>query len=728
MRGLAQAAAEHPKRTLVLWAIALIVAIPFAGQQSDRLTGGGFEAPEAESTEVDAVIEDGYPGMARGRLGAVVTTGDGEAPLRRGLVALRTAVGETPYVSLPPRLPATSWSGDRAIVLVPLRVEVNEDHATDVAADLRSNLDRIESSGFAADVYLVGQGAMIAGVQERAQDDLAKAERVGFPVVLLVLLVIFGSIAAALVPFALGILAIAVTGAVIVAITGTMEMSIYVTTLASMVGIGVSVDYSLFLLARYRQELSSGSDPDQARRIAIATSGRSVGFSGLTVIVALAGLFVLDNTALRSMAMGAIVVVAVSVLASLTVVPAVLALGGRRFGRRNRWLSWRPARWRHESRHATPGDPRPFWRRWATLVMDHAVVAVAASSALLLFLALPVLDLDARTGALSQLPKDDPVRQGFELAADQVGPGALSPTKVLVRSETGSAPRLAALAEAARLEIVRDPEVVKATRPRPTEDGGAYLIEVTPRSDPESEQAKEMVGRLRTLSGEDGLSTGAGVEIMVGGVTAAQLDSENLIYGSLWKVLLAVLLLSLAVLAVLLKSLVLPIKSVVMNLLSVGAAYGILVVVFQWGWFDDLLGFESPGYIDTLTLPLVLAVVFGLSMDYEVFLLSRIRESYTRTGSTRAAVVEGLSASAATITSAAFIMVTVFSVFVATSVPSIKEIGLGSATAVALDATVVRLTLVPAAMVLVGRWNWWLPRFLQGRELPRRERPSDVAG
>ncbi|HEX6388422.1 MAG TPA: MMPL family transporter, partial [Solirubrobacteraceae bacterium] len=213
---------------------------------------------------------------------------------------------------------------------------------------------------------------------------------------------------------------------------------------------------------------------------------------------------------------------------------------------------------------------------------------------------------------------------------------------------------------------------------------------------------------------------------LVGGNPAAEKDFGTTVTGSMWKIVLFVVVLCYLVLMVLLRSVVLPLKAVVMNLLSVGAAYGVLTIVFVWGWFDGFLGFQSPGYVDTLTPPLVLAVVFGLSMDYEVFLLSRIRERFNATGDTRRAVGEGLAASARTITSAALIMVAVFAVFIGTGLPSIKQLGLGNAVAIAVDATLVRLILVPAAMELLGRWNWYLPRPL-ARLLPKGERGSDLA-
>jgi RND superfamily putative drug exporter len=274
-------------------------------------------------------------------------------------------------------------------------------------------------------------------------------------------------------------------------------------------------------------------------------------------------------------------------------------------------------------------------------------------------------------------------------------PGAQAPVRIVT-----SAPARA------RAVLKADPAVARVLPS--VSSGGRTLVTALPKADGESPRTEALVERLR-----DRL-----LHADVGGVTAAQTDIHNLISGSMWKVLLFVLGLSYLVLLVLLRSVVLPLKAVLMNLLSVGAAYGVLVAIFQWGWIDGFLGFQSSGHIDTLTPPLVLAVVFGLSMDYEVFLLSRIRERYQATGDTQRAVAEGLARSARTITSAALIMVAVFAVFVGTGVPSIKELGVGNAVAIAVDASLVRLVLVPAAMELLGDWNWWLPKPL-ARLLPK---------
>ncbi len=350
--------------------------------------------------------------------------------------------------------------------------------------------------------------------------------------------------------------------------------------------------------------------------------------------------------------------------------------------------------------------------------MRRPVLSLVTTATLLAVVAVPALDLQTGNGALRQFPEGNETRVGFEAAAREAGPGASSPTQVVVSLREGgldAAANRRAVASV-RAAVARDPAVERVAGVMPAGDGRSALITAVPRTDGESAAAKAMVERLRSsLPHVEGAERAS---IAIGGVTASQEDVASQISGSMWKILLFVLGLSYVVLLVLLRSAVLPLKAVFMNLISVGAAYGVLVAVFQWGWFDGFLGFQSTGYLDTLTPPLVLAVVFGLSMDYEVFLLSRIRERYQATGDTRRAVAEGLAGSARTITSAALIMVAVFAVFVGTGLPSIQQIGLGNAVAIAIDATLVRLILVPATMELLGRWNWWLPRPLQ-RVLPR---------
>ena len=678
---------RHRAVVVGVWLLALVAAVPFAAKQSDNLTGGGFGVPGSESKEVEDLLKRDFPGQTRASLAAVLRpTGRASTKdMRAALARLDRATERVPRVALAERVQrrAAAQLREGTPLVVPLEAAVSDRDATDVAHDLREVIHPGEPREGVA-LHLVGQGALWSALQDKAKEDVKTAEVRGFPIVALVLLAVFGSFAAALLPLALGAGAVVVTGALIYFLSLATEMSVFVTNMASMVGIGVAVDYSLFVLARYREEVRAGRPPEEARGVALATSGLAVIFSGLTVIASLAGLFLVNTTALRSMAIGAIVVVSMAMLAAATLLPALISLLGRR--------AWAPgglvgnllARRRVRSNrphHAT------FWGRWTDAVMRRPVLAVLAATALLLALAAPALDLGTENGALRQLDESHETRIGFEAAASVTGKGEATPVKVIAR--TTDRARLAEL----RTELMRDPAVRAVEPPVLARDGRSALLLARLDTDGESDRAVQTIDRLRRSV--DGVA--------VGGTTATLADFNDLVSGSMPKIALFVLGLSFLVLLVLLRSVVLPLKAVLMNLLSIGAAYGVLALAF-----DE---------VDTITPPLVLAVVFGLSMDYEVFLLTRIRERWLATGDTRRAVAEGLATSARTITSAALIMVAVFLVFVLTGLPSIQQIGLGCAVAIAVDATIVRLVLVPAAMELLGRWNWWLPRPL-ARLLP----------
>jgi RND superfamily putative drug exporter len=721
---------------VVVWLIALVVALPFAARQTEHLTSGGFGSPGSGSDNVDRAIGS-FPGAEAEGLAAVIALEDdaSRADLSAAVARLRREVDRSKYVSLPessgePRVQRAD-DGTR-IALVPLRLAGDRNDQADAVVDLRKDI--LDGSSPNTEIQLTGQQALWAGMQDVTKEDLAAAETAGFPVVLLILLAVFGSLAAAVLPLALGFAAVMITGAEIFFLSQATEMSVFVTNVASMIGIGVAVDYSLFVLARYREEIQRGVDPDGARRIAMRTSGIAVTFSGVTVLIALAGLFLVDSQTMRSMALGAIVVVAVSIVGAITLIPALMRILGRRAYARGRiaTITGLLVRARRNARRrrgrSEPDSTRGgFWHRWTERVTRRPGLAALASAAVMLTIAIPALSLEFGNGALAQFPEGNETRVAAERTASVTGEGAAGPALVMARFREGEASdsRNAAAVERFVAEARRDPLVTAVERPVPSEDGGAVLVQVTPRDHFESGRAEVFLERLRSESNP--LTSVARVD--VGGATAFNRDFIDLISGSMWKIFLFVLAFSYVVLLVLLRSVLLPLKAVLMNLLSVAAAYGVLVVVFQWGWFDGFLGFESLGYINAITPAFLLAVVFGLSMDYEVFLLTRIRERFQATGDNRRAVAEGLEGSARTITSAAAIMVAVFAVFALTGVPSIKEIGLGLSVAIALDATIVRLVLVPATMELMGRWNWWLPGWLD-RILPHTdfEAPAEPSG
>jgi uncharacterized membrane protein YdfJ with MMPL/SSD domain len=712
MRSLAQVLGRRRRWVVGGWVLIVLLALPFASKQTDLLTGGGFDVPGSQSMKVSESLQEDFGSQADGIAVVLKAEPGASAAERDGAVArVQEQVAGLDDVTLPPAAAAQARRQLQGtdVVVVPLRSDLSSDELIDPAATLREDLDP-GTADAGVTPYLVGQPTIWAGMQEISKEDLAKAEGTGFPIVAIILLVVFGSLAAAALPLTLGFVSVLVTGALIYFISLQMTTSVFVTNMASMIGIGVAVDYSLFILARYREEREAGREPAEARALSLSTSGFAVTFSGLAVIISLAGLWMVDNQALRSMALGAMTVVAVSILTATTLLPALIAMLGDRVlpggvvGKVERFFGRRFYR-RRTPEQAAAGKNR-FWRAWTERVMARPWTAIVGVSTVLLLLASPLLSLETGTEALGQFPKDSDVRVGNELASEELG-GGTDPIQIVANFEGGEVDKAAVVGFVGEVEGTAGVSAVGA----PAYAGDSVLMQATPSAPSESDAATALVNRLRdTVVPSTALAQQA--EVNVGGETARSHDVRDQIGGSMWKIILFVLSLSFLVLMVMLRSLLLPLKAVLMNLLSIGAAFGVLVAIFQWGWLDGFLGFESQGALDTINIPLIFAIVFGLSMDYEVFLMSRIRERYMVHGENERAVAEGLSSSARTISSAALIMSAVFAVFVLTGVPSIKELGVGCAVAIALDATLVRLILVPAAMKLMGNWNWWFPSWL----------------
>ena len=712
MRSLAGFLGRRRRWVVSAWVLIVLLALPFAAKQTDHLTGGGFDVPGSQSMQVSESLQADFGSQADGIAVVLKAEPEATAAERDAAVArVRDEVATVDDVTLTPAAAAQARRQLQGtdVVLIPLRSELSSDELIDPAATIREDLD-LGSAEAGVTPYLVGQPTIWAGMQEISKEDLAKAEGTGFPIVAIILLVVFGSLAAAALPRALGFVSVLVTGALIYFISLEMTTSVFVTNMASMIGIGVAVDYSLFILARYREEREAGHDKAEARALSLSTSGLAVTFSGLAVIISLAGLWMVDNQALRSMALGAMTVVAVSILTATTLLPALIAMLGDRVlpggivGRVEGFFQRRF--YRRRTAEQAAANKNRFWRAWTVRVMAHPWTAIVGVSAVLLFLASPLLSLETGTEAIAQFPKDSDVRVGNEIASEQLN-GGTDPVQIVASFGGGGVDKAAV---AGFVREVEGTAGVAAVAPADYA-GDSVLIQATPSAPSESDAAVALVDRLRdSVVPASALAQRA--EVDVGGETARGDDVRKQVSGSMWKIILFVLSLSFVVLMVMLRSLLLPLKAVLMNLLSIGAAFGVLVAIFQWGWLDGFLGFESQGALDTINIPLIFAIVFGLSMDYEVFLMSRIRERYMVHGDNERAVAEGLSTSARTISSAALIMTSVFAVFVLTGVPSIKELGVGCAVAIALDATLVRLILVPAAMKLMGAWNWWMPSWL----------------
>jgi uncharacterized membrane protein YdfJ with MMPL/SSD domain len=708
---------HHCVAVTLAWLLIVVAAVPFALHQSRHLTASGFSVPGSQSAKVNATLDREFPEASRSVVAVLLWPGKGATPaaLEAGIGRVQRASRHLPGAELPRQAvelaPYAAGLGEP--VVLPLKVMVSEDEARNIVRVLRARLGVGKGPVKGVETHLLGEAALWGGLEETAKDQLTRAEAIGFPILFIVLLVIFGSISAALLPLAIGVVALVVTGAIVYLLSLAFGLSLFTMDAASMLGIGVAVDYSLIVLARMRQEIGNGSF-DDARRTALVTSGVAVTVSGLTCVAALAGVLFIPIGVLRSMALGAAIIIAVSVLAAITLLPALITLLGSkrvsanlfdRVPRRAPKRSW-------------------SWDRWVATVMKRPVIAIVIVGGLLLAICIPAVHLKTNTGVLQQLDAKSETRIGFTEAAQIAGSGILGPADVVLHAPRGvSSTVFERAVKVARTRAQRLPHVRKLGPVETTRDHAYAAFTVVPSVDPESAAAEKLIERLRNA-----LPTAVAasrVYVSVGGAPATQLDEVRSVASSMWKVLIAVLIISLVPLTLLLRSAILPIKAIAMNLLSVGAAYGVLVIVFQWGWFDSLFNYHAPGHVDTLVPPLLLAIVFGLSTDYEVFLLSRIREHWLESGDSRRAIAEGLTASARTITGAAAVIVCVFGVFVATGVPIIKEIGLGASVAIAIDSTLVRLVLVPAIMALLGERSWWLPTPLT--RLAAARPPADVS-
>src|SRR4051812_11583338 len=467
------------RRWVVLgaWILLLTAALPFAAKQTDHLTSGGFEVPGSQSQVVSENIHR-FEGAQSDNLAVVLARRPGAdaAAVRAEVARVGRIAGELPNVELRPDAAelAKRQAGSASITVVSLTVRGDRDAAADMAVDFRDELGLSARDG--VQPYLVGQQALWAGMQDLPKEDLESAERIGFPVVLIILLAVFGSLAAAALPLALGFGSVTITGAIIYFLSQATPMSVFVTNIASMIGIGVAVDYSLFVLARYREEIRGGRERPDARRVALRTSGLAVTFSGITVILSLAGLYLVDSTTIRSMAMGAIIVVAVSILAAVTLLPVVMSLLGRRAYARGRiaivfGLLVRMLRTRRRRPGSTSATPRRgFWERWTQIVTARPWISAGLTAAVLLALAIPALSLDFGNGALRQFPRDNETRVGAELAARKTGPGATGPVQAIANIADG---RVSDASNGAALssyvsDLRTDPEVARVSRPQPS--------------------------------------------------------------------------------------------------------------------------------------------------------------------------------------------------------------------------------------------------------------------
>jgi trehalose monomycolate/heme transporter len=661
-----------------------------------QLTGGGFDDPASESSRARAraIAEIGVRDVDVIVLYSSATTTVTDPAFRDAVAATLATVRGRPEVAdvtswfdtQAPGLVATDGRATYALVRL---VATEEDAKTAAFETLRPALI---ASAPGIETQLGGNMPFLVTANELTSQDLARAETLSLPVLLVLLVIIFGGLVAAAMPLLIGGLAILGALVAIRVLTWVTDVSIFSINVITLIGLGLAIDYALFVLGRFREELAAGHPVPAAIERTMATAGRTVLVSGLTIALALASLLIFPQVFMRSIGYGGTFAVLVAMVAALTVLPALLAVLGPRVNALRIPLR---VPWRRRRAATEPSTVDGAWARIARVVMRRPVLFAAGVTAVLMLLAVPFLGV--RFGGFDErvLPEGaeprvvaDRIRTGFP-------GGSIGPIDVLV---SGGGP---AAADQVVTAIAALPDVtgvgLAASR------NGSTLLTVTYRGEPTSEAAQDLVRRIRALPEP------AGSEILVGGRPAADLDLLASLGGRLpWMVaLMASSTLILLFLAF--GSILLPVKAVLMNAISIGASFGVVVWVFQDGHLADLLAFTPTGFIEPSNPIIMLAALFGLATDYEVFLLSRVREAWDASGDNTASVASGLQRTGRVITAAALLLVVVVAGFATGGIQFIKLIGVGMIVAIVVDATLVRLLLVPATMRLLGRWNWWAP-------------------
>ena len=562
--------------------------------------------------------------------------------------------------------------------------------------------DANERDGFR--VLTAGEASISFESNELAVKDIEQGERIGVPIALLILIVLFGALLAAVLPILLAAIAIVAALGATALVGQVFDLVFFVTLMITMIGLAVGIDYSLLVVSRYREELRRGLDKIDAITRTGATASRTVFFSGVTVVLALVGMLVIPATIFQSLATGAILVVIAAVLAALTLLPAVLSLMGTKVNAlRLPFLGQNL----EESSQGAGG----FWDWAVRTVMRHPVISIVVIGGLMIAVALSYLDINTGFNGVDSFPEGSQAKEAFLLLEEEFSFGVVSPTEIVIDGDANSQQVQAAI-QRLQGRLATDQAFIGGSTVQANESGNLTLMSVAVAGETSSDRAVGAVRRLRDQYIPSAFS-GVQAEVLVTGFTAFNIDFFDMVDRYTPIVFLVVLSLSFVLLTVVFRSIVIPAKAIIMNLLSVGAAYGLIVLVFQKGVGADLLGFQQTDIIDAWIPLFLFSVLFGLSMDYHVFLISRIRERFDQTHDNTDAVAYGLRATAGLITGAALIMVAVFSGFAMGDMVSNQQVGFGLAIAILLDATVVRSILVPASMRLLGDINWYFPAALR---------------
>jgi RND superfamily putative drug exporter len=742
----------HDRRRLVLglWLAVLVLGGAVSGAAGTAFRDE-FNLPDVESRAGFDILDEHFGGEGTGQVGRIVfraEQGVDDPEVRREMSALFDEVAgidgvtrvTSPYDEGGER--QVAGDGPEAGLIAFADIEMPEDIEFARAGEIRDDIVAATPDIDGVDVEM---GGMIF-----AEFEEPSSEVLGLAFAIVILILAFGSVLAMGLPIGVALFGIGLGTTIVGLLSNVLTIPDFATFLGIMIGLGVGIDYALLIVTRYREQLHTGHTVRESVAISIDTAGRSVVFAGTTVVISLLGMLLMGVSFVQGLAVGAASVVAVTVAASITLLPAFLGFAGERVELTRRrgliaaglvavalagvGLKITPLTigiplaivvliagiWAKPLKAEVPRrTPKPkeetLAYRWSRAIQHRPWRAALGGAAVLLVLAIPVFGLRLGFADESNYAEDTTTRQAYDLLVDGFGPGFNGVFILAAELPSGADPGdLTAITEA----VAADPGVEFVSEPRLDDPSApaAAVWSLVPTSAPQDEATTDLVGRLRS----DVLppaEQAAGVDVAVTGMSAVSVDFSDFLAERLPYFFVAVLALSFLLLMVVFRSILVPLKAVIMNLLSIGAAYGVVVALFQWGWLSDITGVQ-PAPIEAWMPMMLFAIVFGLSMDYEVFLLSRVREEWGRTGDSRTSVADGLAATARVITAAAAIMVFVFGSFILEPDRATKLMGVGLATAILLDATVVRMLLVPATMELLGDKNWWLPRWLD-RLLPR---------
>ena len=693
---------RNRRKVVTMWAAVFIgvilCAIAFSGTTNDE-----FSVPGTESQQAQDLLHERYPGAGGASARVVFVAPDGETlndPQNKAAIeesmALAAKAADVEAVIDPFTSNAITKDGTVGFADV-----IYPDPAHEIDDEARDALEASADPAKAAGMQVEFGGGLVTDESEES------SESTGLIIAFVVLALALASVLAAVLPLIIAVLSVVLGLTAITALSDAITVSAVAPTLATMLGLAVGIDYTLFILARHRQNLAEGLEPRESAARATATAGSAVVFAGLTVVIALVGLMIVNIPFLTVMGLAAAGTVTIAVLVSLTLLPALLGFAGHRLARNNRFLAWRLRR--------RPEGQSTLSVRWATFVTKRPAMVLAGGFIGLIAIAGPATHLELGLPDAGSDPTTSTERRAYDLLADGFGPGFNGPLTIVVDGPGLTKEQQAEVANRTAEGLQSFPGVAAVAPPAQNPDGSITILSVTPDTSPASSETKDLVSEIRDRAEQ--VQEDTGIEVLVTGQTAINIDTADRLASALPLYALVVVSLALLLLMIVFRSIVVPIKAALGFLLSIAASLGLVVAVFQDGHLGNLFDVSKEGPLASFLPVLLIGVLFGLAMDYEVFLVSRMRERFVHTGEARDSIVTGFGQSGRVVVAAALIMIGVFGSFVLSDDPITKSIGLALAFGVLVDAFVVRMTLVPAVMALFGRWTWWLPRWLD-RRLP----------